>query len=67
MTITKKNGNFLADKVDAATLADAKAWQESNEKIMFAVEYFEVFSVDQIADFWIGELEDRFEEILAKA
>ena len=64
MTNTKKNGNFFADKVEKATLADAKAWQAINEKTIFAVEYFEVFSVDEIADFWIDELEDRFESIL---
>lgn len=67
MTNTKQlAGNKFADKIQAATINDAKAWQASDEKTMFAVEFLEAVSVNQIGSFWQDELEDRFEELLAR-
>jgi hypothetical protein len=60
-------GNKFADKVQSATLADAIAWRNSDEKTIFAVEFLEARSVNQIADFWQDELEDRFEQLLGDA
>ena len=60
-------GNKFADKVQSATLADAIAWRNSDEKTIFAVEFLEAHSVNQIADFWQDELEDRFEQLLGDA
>lgn len=59
--------NNFASKIKAASLTDAEAWYATNEKTMFAVDFLGARSVEQIADFWQEELEDRFEELLEAA
>jgi len=52
-------------KINSATLADAKEWNETSEKTIFCIDFLDAFSVNQIDTFWQDALEDRFEALLA--
>jgi hypothetical protein len=52
-------------KINSATLADAKEWNETSEKTVFCIDFLDAFSVTQIDTFWQDALEDRFEALLA--
>lgn len=52
------------DLIEAATIAEAKVWQASQEQFLFCVDYLEISAHAINADFLVWSLETRFESLL---
>jgi hypothetical protein len=51
----------------ASTIENAKKWNDEQDKFLFAFNLLPLFSVSSPASaFWVEELEQRFEGLLAK-
>ena len=51
----------------ASTIENAKKWNDEQEKFLFAFYLLPLYSVSSPASaFWVEELEQRFEGLLAK-
>ena len=51
----------------ASTIKNAKKWNNEQDKFLFAFHLLPLFSVSSPASaFWVEELEQRFEGLLAK-
>lgn len=48
---------------DAATVENAKAYVEASEKFTFCIDLLGVSAHHDLAEKWVNQLEDRFDEI----
>ena len=51
---------------EAATAANATAWEAEREKFIFCLELLDLSAWNDDVDFWVNKLEARFEKINAR-
>lgn len=54
----------VTDKINSATLDHANAWEATNEKFTFCIDFLEISAQWSRADHWVDQLELVFEGLI---
>ncbi len=64
--MTTTTETTLADKINALTLADARAWRDTSEKWMFCTDVLEISAERRDAEAWVKRMENHCASMLGR-